>query len=547
MNEVQVINELLPTTNMPSTLPSAITRTAHDALLAKQSAARAGYEMGDDLYRDCLLVSSSSSRQTPLVNAGYAVRVVCILQSIQTFASANTIVIVLGAGLDVAGVWTALRGAHRVIEIDVPEICHSKVDLVLKKVPFVETSATDGNRVFQGTTATGGLYTLLATDLRNKNEWRHDLMNILQSNEQDASTSHSYLVISELVMTYLDHSVSDDIMEFCSRLPNCCLVAYEPYGCSSDDKDKSVLEEYKRAYLGQFHEKLEKGNSTISSLSMYPLGYSANTVMARMKRFFPRAYVTSAGLATAAHGISLRIPEPFDEYMALTLHLQSYMLACAFSSSEDTLLQRRMCPWSIGFAPIRIPDQSVVAWITPVEIEDEVAIRELFAQSYEQFFATHPSIQKMVNTSLKKDMALTIDDAASSSQMRQWFRDREGDFFVAVQHHPRSVLGGIAVRKCTPKEQQLHTNDTGQNTARDVYELHRLVVHPAWYRRGIGKALLECVERQITSKAKKTVMLTATTFAGLEGANQFYTSCGFSLPQSFHLGDLQMHTYRKVL
>ncbi|GAX11228.1 hypothetical protein FisN_34Hh053 [Fistulifera solaris] len=534
---------------MPSTLPSAIIRTAQDALLAKQSALRAGYEMGDDLYREWLLASSSSSRQTPLVHAGYAVRFECILQCIQTFVSANTTVILLGAGLDVTGVWTALRGAHCVIEMDVPEICDSKVDSLLKKVPFVETSATEGKRAFQGTTATGGLYTLLATDLRNKNEWGHELMNILKINKQDANSSRSYLVISELVMTYLEPSVSDGIMEFCSQLPNCCLVAYEPFGCSSDEKDKSVLEEYKRAYLRLFHEKLEKGKATASSLSMYPLGYSADTIRARLKQYFPRAYVTSAGQAASAHGISLRIPEPFDEHMALTLHLQSYMLACAFSSSDDTLLQRRMCPWSIGFAPISIPgpDQSVVAWITPVEIEDEVAIRELFAQSYEEFFATYPSIQKMVQTALKKDMALTSDDAASSSQMRKWFCDREGDFFVAVQHHPRTVLGGIAVRKCTPREQQLHNTDTELNTTPDVYELHRLVVHPAWYRRGIGKALLECVERQISTKTTKKVLLTATTFAGLESANTFYTSCGFGPPHSFQLGDFHMHTYRKLL
>ncbi len=508
--------------------------------------------MGDDLYREWLLSSSSSSSrpQTPLVHAGYAVRVACILQSIETFASTNTTtnVILLGAGLDVTGVWTALRGAHHVIEMDVPEICDSKVDLLLKKVPFNETSAA-GNRVFQGKTVNGGSYTLLATDLRNKHQWEHELMLLLQSNNQQSSTSRSYLVIAELVMTYLDPSVSDGIMEFCSRLPNCCLVAYEPFGCSGDENDKSVLEEYKRTYLRQFHEKLEKGMATASSLSMYPLGDSAETVMARLKQYFPRAYVTSAGQAASAHGISLRIPEPFDEHMALTLHLQSYMLACAFSSSDDTLLQRRMCPWSIGFAPITIagPDQSVVAWITPVEIEDEVAIRELFAQSYEQFFATYPSIQKMVHTALKKDMTLTTDGAAFSSQMRQWFCEREGDLFVAVQRHPRTVLGGIAVRKCTPKEHQFHNNDAGLNTATDVYELHRFVVHPAWCRRGIGKALLECVERQITMKAKKKVVLTATTFAGLEGANQFYTSCGFGPHLSFHLGDLQMHTYRKVL
>lgn len=537
---------------MPS-IHTSITKTAHDAFLAKQSAVRAGYWIGDDVYRELLLSSSCRlSQQSPLVHAGYAVRVACILQTLEAFTTfyqdIPTTVILLGAGLDVTGLWSALRFSSRVIEMDVPEICQIKAELLKDSVHFIEKceSVTMApNVIFQGKTTTGRLYTLLAADLRNRERWEKELIHLLK--DENGNTLQAYLVISELVMTYLGGPACDGILEFCSKLQNSCLVGFEPFGTNNNDgHDKSVLEEYKRTYICQFENKLEKGIASgsrlSSSVSMYPLGDCAEKVMSRMKQYFPRAYATSAGRAASSRGMTLRIPEPFDEHIALTLHLQSYVLACAFSSSHETLLLRMMCPWSVGHAPKRIPGQNnTTAWITPLELEDEAAIRALFSQSYQHLFESFPSIKKMVQTALKKDMAMTTDASSSTSQMRKWFCDRDGDFFVAVQQHRRTLLGGIAVRKCTPKE----THDSMDTT--DVYELHRLVVHPDWCQRGIGKALLESIQRHLITKTRKKVLLTATTFAGLNGANHFYRSCGFGLPRSFQLGDLPMHSYRKEI
>ena len=531
---------------MPS-IHTSITKTAHDALHAKQSAVRAGYSIGDDLYRELLLQSSSStSKQSPLVHAGYAVRVACVLHAIQSFINyhpsddVTTTIVILGAGLDVTGLWAALRfSGTNVIELDVPEICHIKAEQ-WKNSPYLNSESVTGNVMFQGkSTTTGGSYTLLAADLRNRTKWEKELRQLLQVEPTSNSSSRAYLVLSELVMTYLEDC--DPILEFCSQLPNCCLAAYEPFGTNDDNNQQSVLEEYKRAYLCQFKDKLDKGNALSSSSRMYPLGGCAETVTSRLQQYFPRAYVTNAGHAASSQGIELRIPEPFDENIALTLHLQSYMLACAFSSSHETLLQRIMCPWTIGYVPQQIPGLSQT-WITPLELEDEAAIRDLFSQSYQYLFEHYPSIKKMVQTALKKDMALSTD-TSTSSQMRKWFCDRDGDIFVAVQRNPRTVLGGIAVRKCTPKEARTH-----DSTIVDVFELHRLVVHPDWYQRGIGRALLESIERQIILKTRdRPVLLTATTFAGLEGANHFYSACGFGSPRPFLLGDLPMHTYQKEI
>lgn len=525
---------------------TSITKTAHDALLAKQSAVRAGYMIGDKVYRELLMTSmlQPKSQQAPLVHAGYAVRVACVLQTIQSFVNfykcqdCATTVILLGAGLDVTGLWTALRFSH-VIEIDVPEICQIKAEQLKNSAHFIEsrTSITT-NMVYQGKTAAGRIYTLLAADLRNKDSWGEELINLLS--DEDSNTSSACLVLSELVMSYLDTQSCDSILEFFSTLPNSSFVAFEPLGSKNDGRDNSVLDEYKRAYIHHFQNKLNKGStSNSSSGTLFPLGNCAEEVASRLKQYFPRAYVTSAGRAAASHGISLCIPEPFDEHIALTLHLQSYVLACAFSSRTETLLQRMMSPWSVGYAPKEIPGRKV--WIAPLELEDEAAIRTLFSGSYQELFKAFPSINKMVQTALKKDMAMTTD-GSSTSQMRKWFCDRGGDFFVAVQVNSRKVLGGIAVRKCSVKAKP--TENIVDR--REVFELHRLVVHPDWYQRGIGRALLEAVQRQITI-GRGDALLTATTFARLEGANHFYSSCGFGLHEQFQLGDLPMHSYRKEI
>ena len=105
---------------------AAVSRTAKDALQAKYSAvAIAGYQPDptvsskkkddNDSYRFWLervaVAANATRRQTPLVNAGYAMRVTCLLDHIDTFLRFHhqqhrqVNLVVLGAGLDVTGLW----------------------------------------------------------------------------------------------------------------------------------------------------------------------------------------------------------------------------------------------------------------------------------------------------------------------------------------------------------------------------------------------------------------------------------------------------------
>jgi Leucine carboxyl methyltransferase len=170
-----------------SSVFATIVRTATDALQAKYSAiVQAGYPIlpkdaknEDDnndegrselrkatrssgaLYRSLLgtmsdyfrSLSPSPSpttprRQTPLINLGYATRVATVLHHVDAFTafynSFYTVtavpiqIVVLGAGLDVTGLWCALldgRHGHQnthwhVVEVDVPEIVTSKANAI---------------------------------------------------------------------------------------------------------------------------------------------------------------------------------------------------------------------------------------------------------------------------------------------------------------------------------------------------------------------------------------------------------------------------------
>eukprot|EP00535_Pseudo-nitzschia_heimii_P005081 CAMPEP_0197192740 /NCGR_PEP_ID=MMETSP1423-20130617/25640_1 /TAXON_ID=476441 /ORGANISM="Pseudo-nitzschia heimii, Strain UNC1101" /LENGTH=262 /DNA_ID=CAMNT_0042645697 /DNA_START=30 /DNA_END=814 /DNA_ORIENTATION=+ len=163
-------------------MTSSIAKTCIDAIRAKQSAVIAGYDPivveNQCVYKNLLLqmvVSSSietesltedvakkksrTRQQTPLVNAGYASRVLCISYAIRSFVSYHKFassllqpshdtkttnyrirIILLGCGVDVIGFWArSLVQANdntvalTIIEIDKPEVCSVKRKMIASK------------------------------------------------------------------------------------------------------------------------------------------------------------------------------------------------------------------------------------------------------------------------------------------------------------------------------------------------------------------------------------------------------------------------------
>jgi hypothetical protein len=98
-----------------------------------------------NVYKDLIEQATSNSkvkRQTPLVNAGYAVQVLAISHVIQSFVSfhqrKNTKkidIVLLGCGMDVIGFWAVLLDPEqiRVIKVDTLKVCSIKKDLLVQQ------------------------------------------------------------------------------------------------------------------------------------------------------------------------------------------------------------------------------------------------------------------------------------------------------------------------------------------------------------------------------------------------------------------------------
>jgi ribosomal protein S18 acetylase RimI-like enzyme/O-methyltransferase involved in polyketide biosynthesis len=305
---------------------SSVEKTAFDALQAKQSAVVAGYDPivveNRDVYEQLLLrainpssaqggcekeageeKSSSSKRnnptkprrQTPLVNAGYASRVLSISHSIRSFilyhkliSSSSSIVqqkqqrrririVFLGCGVDVIGLWARCLPSSlsvTIIEVDTPEVCsikrkmlsdrgmvnnltehcHRGRDDVVDGTNSNATTKTKESESESGSTLyykgkivhpssandTDDDYVLVPADLNDTST----LEIILDEDNNEEDDDIPTLVISELVLCYLPPPSTDRLLKWCSdrlcRTPDSALISLEPLGFDNSTTSSST-------------------------------------------------------------------------------------------------------------------------------------------------------------------------------------------------------------------------------------------------------------------------------------------------------------------
>jgi ribosomal protein S18 acetylase RimI-like enzyme/O-methyltransferase involved in polyketide biosynthesis len=256
---------------------SVVAKTAIDAIYAKHSAIRAGYnpmvpdqqelyeELLEDMtvrmeqcrYDDISQQPSKRRQQTALVNAGYASRVLAMSHRIQSFLlyhqmtavagrKTNIQLIFLGCGLDVIGLWAAKSFKPpqsswldlTVVEVDMMEVYHFKRDILKSSgnhdmvqnltEHFGAGAGSDDNRHCTGRIGYARNeeqndsieqdchyhnYLLIPTDL-TKDLPRLDA--ILQDHSIPFSATSSTLIISELVLAYLPPSGTDTLLMWCA-------------------------------------------------------------------------------------------------------------------------------------------------------------------------------------------------------------------------------------------------------------------------------------------------------------------------------------------
>lgn len=461
-------------------------------------------------------------RQTPLVNAGYAVRVACVLQHVESFVtfhqhcsisrrssniddSNGTIqIVVLGAGLDVTGLWSVLRvndGCRnltalrvRVVEVDFPSICRAKKRAIdelhllrgEREVPLTNSTATEF--VWRGTSEANPSvsYTLASSDLNDPSAVDEIFTNLLVAGVPT-------LVLSELVLAYLRPESRDNLLRKCSSLAQgSCAVLYEPLGhtlrsSTEGQASSSVLEAYKFSYFCQFQAKLRRGRAPDSPAGQdvdahekrdvewfTPLAQSCVTAQKGLMGLgFQHVDAGTAGRVASCLGIDWKARELFDEHAALALHLNSYAVVRAFPPTcavvstvgkdshvvDSTLFRRFMCGWAAPL-PLDIGSRTFdrqngdanCTWITSIEREDEGQVRKLFSQTYLDLYNQYPAIRRMVKTALRNDLCVgerNQNDDASAIGLR--CRELGGDFLVVVQINPHvddetalSNVGGAA-------------------------------------------------------------------------------------------------------
>ena len=290
-------------------MTSSVAKTCFDAIRAKQSAVVAGYDPmvveNQGVYEKLLLRAVDSSsiekdstsdskpklkprtrRQTPLVNAGYASRVLSISYAIRSFVSYHKLVssslqreqshtkgririVFLGCGVDVIGLWASSlvktddnTMAITIIEIDKPEVCSIKrkmitgqgmVDNLVERntnesttknaaatpyytgnivLPLSSSSSPNDNCDSSSDNSNDGSYdyVMIPGDLNDTSALERTFLFDVNDGQEEVPT----LVVSELVLSYLPPSGTDRLLRWCSdrlcRTSDSALVSLEALG-----------------------------------------------------------------------------------------------------------------------------------------------------------------------------------------------------------------------------------------------------------------------------------------------------------------------------
>lgn len=567
---------------------SSITRTASDTLQAKASALwNGGYrplsmsnnneqEVSSEasLYEDWMraflsdgdkTTTTTVKRQTPLVHAGYALRMHAISSVVRNFVKyiqdvrneADAQIILLGGGMDVTGLWAGQAFSNvicRVVEIDLPAVCVAKQKILQDKklIDFNQPTAT-GPHVRRGKFANHAKtattqYALVQVDLRNDSiSWE----NVLKGLWEPQSPT---LVISEVVLAYVGQEAMDWVLSSWATAlqhPTSCLVLLEPMDPVTESRNgrtPTILHNYQKVYTEMFHAKLERGtqrktdSDSAGQICFAPIGCSPQDVARRLCNAWPTVVAVSLANATESSGLGT-IKEPFDEHAALLLHAQSYVVACAFPSSSkvETLFRRVLVPWLSTVAPVQIKEH---LWVATIDRAEEETVKDLFVGFYADLCRTNRSVNKLVQGTFKKDLILTKIDKDREGidftcHFAKHYADRKGCFWVAIDAKAQRIAGFVALSKADPQAQGVLSKHA------NTYEVHRLFVVPEYRSQGVAGHLMDIVQQFSLTQVPPgtTVTLVARTLQILGPANRFYERRGFVLEERVPLPEVLMFCY----
>jgi O-methyltransferase involved in polyketide biosynthesis/ribosomal protein S18 acetylase RimI-like enzyme len=587
--------------SLQASVPTQITKTAQDAINAKLSCLEVSYDSvlpgpNRKLYKDLMhqiLASDKVKRQSPLVHAGYAIRMDIISTVLKNFIEINSKspvinVVLLGAGLDPLGLWAlSLSSFVQVFEIDCQEICLTKSEILKNKGILTNCKSYENNGTFvlegmfesmqdctdgNSSTNTKCNYTLMSANLRNVSSLQHAIQS---SNLQN---NHPTIILSELVMAYLGKDYVGHLLNYISSslcLHQSMFVAYEPVYPGGDEA--SVSSGYAKDYFDQFSCKLEQGKMkhtmAETESSFEPIGTSPMSVMRTLRRQGFDHYIDCSPIASISgflNTCAISQREPFDEHSALLLHLSCYAMMYATSSDMQGKDIVSICPWTNlfkaskgrGFRIQHFIDTGKRFIFSAIKSQHQKQVQSLFKSAYEHLFHLYPSVKKLVSSALKTDLSTRtnrFDEDNSCTDCCIWnhYSKDNGAFFVILDtkadNECDKVAGCIGVKKCQSNTNFI--NDHQSTSTHVYYELFRLLVKPEYQGQGFGKALLQGVEayiheqeeNNVTNNDVNQVMLVANSPEVLEVANKMYIANDFHLQSEQMIGSMNIRLFIKKL
>lgn len=574
-------------------------------------------------------------RQTPLVNAGYSFRVAaitgCIVRYIQSHCITRNVsdgdenhefqgkssserksminVVMIGCGLDALGLWALSLSPSQIqlFEIDCKENCDLKMHImeqmgilkicsncsqtkrsnsserVNKKSNkhnenyvakgWIDFDAVSLKNNYKTNFVGGSNYTLMSGDLC-------DIMSIKEAfNSSSIDTTLPTVVISELVLAYLDTSHGTNLLKFIAS-DICCsetslFLALEPIGGQNHnnlplENNISVTQGYTADFFKRFSSKLNRGNNNAAlssdckpDVSLFqPLGFSCIHAQNKLRQCGfdgPVDCCLMPKIIRSSDTACIKSPELFDEHAALLLHMQCYGISCAAPLKFNVAKFREIFPWTndditrdIGYwhETTAFSSNGIEFKVSAIKTaEEQKEVRRLFQDTYCGVFEEFPSVKKMVKTALKSDLndkahgVTCCEDTLSCSAIWNRYSRRGGAFWVVseVQKSCKSgpkIIGCAGVTRCSNTDShKMH-----------VYELHRLAIDLNVRGQGIGSVLLRTVEDFIMlMESGSLCALIATTPACMEAANKLYSSNGFDMQKEVQMGKMMMRTFQKKL
>ncbi|XP_048883425.1 tRNA wybutosine-synthesizing protein 4 isoform X2 [Brienomyrus brachyistius] len=206
---------------------TAVQGTNDSSVVSKLSATTQGY------FHDSFLKSfvSKASRRAPLINRGYYVRWKAVDHSVKQFLHITEQcpkrqVLSLGAGFDSLYFRLHAEGALSaavVFEVDFPEVVQRKAALI-SNTDLLKESLGDWSLSQPADTVlvSSSQYRLLGVDMRSETEMEAAL------SRAGVEWSCPTLLLSEVVLTYMDTERSDAMISWAARLfPQSLFVMYE--------------------------------------------------------------------------------------------------------------------------------------------------------------------------------------------------------------------------------------------------------------------------------------------------------------------------------